>query len=176
MQSSTPLPCRVTMATKSRMDCLERPSFHDGSGSSPCARAGSRGNGPASAGSIAKVESNNRRLIREEGVALMLLPVRASRRGLRHRARRLRAATSLPKTGREHGCSPMSVVVTDTNPESRSGGYLSVLSATRRLGSKTQSQGADWRGSAQAWGWPLYQRAKKKPRAMPVRGAVIRRP
>ena len=50
-------PSRVTAATKSRMDCLARPSFHDGSGSAVCAWAEMRKSGADRAGTTARDES-----------------------------------------------------------------------------------------------------------------------
>ncbi len=47
-------PSRVTAATKSRIDCLVRPLFHDGSGSPPCACAKMRKDSAGSVGSAAK--------------------------------------------------------------------------------------------------------------------------
>jgi hypothetical protein len=58
-------PSRVTAATKFSIACLAAPSFHEGSGLpvvTVCADAEMGRSAPGNAGSIAKAESNVRRL------------------------------------------------------------------------------------------------------------------
>ncbi len=68
-------PCVVTRATKSVIDVLVGPSFHDGSPSA-CACAGMERSGPIRAGSTASVESRTRRLrvLKEDGIGFIVVP------------------------------------------------------------------------------------------------------
>src|SRR6202008_1565973 len=65
-------PARVTAATNSKMDCLERPSFQEGSGSVALVCANPRGGRRWRAGSAARVDSTMRRLMGADVIAVLL--------------------------------------------------------------------------------------------------------